>query len=101
MGADLVKPLEQMLMAYDDPTGVTAAFNLNLLGRVNRELGANFNLRSFQHVALYTHRERRVEMHLRSLTEQTVSIPHADCTIRLGAGETLWTESSHKFSAAE
>jgi L-histidine N-alpha-methyltransferase len=101
VGADLQKPVERMLAAYDDPTGVTAAFNLNLLGRVNRELGANFNLRAFQHVALYNEKERRIEMHLLSSTDQTVFIAEADFTVRLAAGETIWTESSHKFSPDE
>ena len=101
VGADLVKSRRRMLLAYDDPTGVTAAFNLNLLGRVNRELGANFNLRAFEHVAIYSDPERRIEMHLRSITDQTVSIPGADCTINFTAGETVWTESSHKYSVTE
>ena len=101
IGADLEKPVDQMLAAYDDPTGVTAAFNLNLLGRMNRELGANFNLRAFQHVAIYNAKERRIEMYLRSLTDQTVSIPDADLMVHFAAGETIWTESSHKFSPEE
>ena len=101
VGADLVKPIERMLLAYDDPTGVTAAFNLNLLGRVNRELGADFDLRNFRHEARYNDRERRIEMHLRSIADQTVTIPGADCTVHLSAGETIWTESSHKYSVAE
>ena len=101
IGADLVKSTEQMLLAYDDPTGVTAAFNLNLLGRVNRELGANFDLRNFQHEARYNQQERRIEMHLRSLSDQRVAIPEADCEVHLRARETIWTESSHKFSVEE
>src|ERR1700730_1028848 len=74
LGTDLVKPVEQLLAAYDDPTGVTAAFNLNLLARINRELGADFNLRHFRHEARYNETERRIEMHLRSETAQTVNI---------------------------
>lgn len=101
VGADLVKSREQMLLAYDDPTGVTAAFNLNLLGRVNRELGASFDLRSFSHEARYNQQERRIEMHLRSLADQTVAIPQADCEVHLRTGETIWTESSHKFTTVE
>ena len=58
------------IAAYDDPTGVTAAFNLNLLGRINRELGGNFDLRAFEHQARYNERERRIEMHLRSTVDQ-------------------------------
>ena len=101
VGADLEKPIHRTLAAYDDPTGVTAAFNLNLLGRVNRELGADFNLRAFRHVAIYNERERRVEMHLLSPADQTVSIPGAELTVDFRAGETIWTESSHKFSPEE
>jgi dimethylhistidine N-methyltransferase len=100
-GADLVKERERMLLAYDDPTGLTAAFNLNLLGRVNRELGANFELRNFQHEARWNEAERRIEMHLRSRVEQTVAIREADFTIAFREGETIWTESSHKFDTEE
>lgn len=95
LGCDLVKPLDTMLVAYDDPAGVTAAFNLNLLGRINRELDANFALRQFEHQALYDGGESRVEMHLRSRVKQTVTI--AATTYSFAAGETIWTESSHKF----
>jgi len=98
VGADLEKSSERMVAAYDDPTGVTAAFNLNLLGRMNRELGANFTLRAFRHVARYNEEERRIEMHLLSLKDQTISIPGAEFTACFAAGETIWTESSHKFS---
>jgi L-histidine N-alpha-methyltransferase len=101
LGTDLVKPISQVLPAYDDPTGVTAAFNLNLLARINRELGADFDLRNFRHEARYNEAERRIEMHLRSETAQTVHIRAADFQIALRAGETIWTESSHKFGLAE
>src|SRR5437016_3323828 len=101
LGTDLVKPISQILPAYDDPTGVTAAFNLNLLARINRELGADFNLRNFRHEARYNEAERRIEMHLRSEIAQTVRIPAADFQLTLRAGETIWTESSHKFDPAE
>ena len=101
VGADLVKERDRMLAAYDDPTGVTAAFNLNLLGRVNRELGGNFDLRNFQHEARWNEHERRIEMHLRSLVDQVNFIAAAGLTVRLRAGETIWTESSHKFIRAE
>ena len=101
LGADLVKPISQLLPAYDDPTGVTAAFNLNLLARINRELGADFDLRSFRHEARYNEVERRIEMHVRSEIEQTVKIPKANFEFTLRAGETIWTESSHKFGLAE
>jgi L-histidine Nalpha-methyltransferase len=101
LGADLVKDPQTMLLAYDDPTGVTAAFNLNLLGRVNRELGADFDLRSFTHEARYNTAERRIEMHLRSRVRQTVTIPRASCAVFFEAGETIWTESSHKYDFNE
>jgi dimethylhistidine N-methyltransferase len=101
LGADLVKSRERLILAYDDPTGVTAAFNLNLLGRVNRELGANFDLRAFQHVARYNEQERRIEMHLHALADQNVNIAAADFSLRVRAGETIWTESSHKYTLQE
>jgi len=101
LGADLVKCRERLILAYDDPTGVTAAFNLNLLGRVNRELGANFNLRAFEHVARYNDRERRIEMHLHALVRQNVTITAADFSLHIRAGETIWTESSHKYTLQE
>jgi len=101
IGYDLVKPLEIMLDAYDDPTGVTASFNLNLLGRINRELNGDFDLRAFAHQARYDPQERRIEMHLRSRVDQTVTIRDAECTCAFRADETIWTESSHKFHAEE
>ncbi len=101
VGADLVKDRERMLAAYDDPTGLTAAFNLNILGRINRELGADFDLRSFEHQASWNEAERRIEMHLRSRKTQTVSIAESDLTVHFQSGETIWTESSHKFHLPE
>jgi L-histidine N-alpha-methyltransferase len=101
IGADLVKEPARMLDAYDDPTGVTSAFNLNLLGRINRELGGDFRLRQFEHEARWNQQHRRIEMHLRSRVNQTVSIPEADLRVLFHAGETIWTESSHKFHLAE
>lgn len=97
LGCDLVKPEETMLLAYDDPAGVTAAFNLNILGRINRELGADFALRQFEHQARYDAGEGRVEMHLRSRIAQEVAVPAADLVCSFEEGETIWTESSHKF----
>jgi L-histidine Nalpha-methyltransferase len=101
VGADLVKPVQQLLDAYDDPPGVTAAFNLNLLARINRELEANFCLNKFCHEARWCAGERRIEMHLRSLAKQDISIPGAGCRVSFEQGETIWTESSHKFTASE
>jgi len=101
LGADLVKEPARMVVAYDDPTGVTGAFNLNLLGRINRELGADFQLRDFEHQALWNKEQRRIEMHLRSRLDQTAFIAEADCAVNFRAGETIWTESSHKFLLEE
>jgi len=101
LGADLEKPVPQMLLAYDDPTGVTAAFNLNLLARLNRDFGANFHLRNFEHEARYNQNERRIEMHLRSRRAQSVWIPAADLTVAFVEGETIWTEACHKYRLEE
>jgi L-histidine Nalpha-methyltransferase len=101
LGTDLEKPLPQLIAAYDDPIGVTAAFDLNLLARINRELDANFDLAAFRHEARYNSAERRVEMHLRSLRDQCVTIRRAECTVAFAKDETIWTESSHKFRADE
>ncbi len=101
LGVDLLKPEEQLLPAYDDALGVTAAFNLNLLGRINRELGGDFDLRRFAHEARFDPDARSVDMHIRSLDEQKVCIPGADVVVRFGRDETIWTESSHKFLAEE
>jgi L-histidine N-alpha-methyltransferase len=101
LGTDLEKPTAQLIAAYDDELGVTAAFNLNLLVRINRELGADFDLANFQHMAKINPLARSVEMHLRSLCQQTVTIPAADLTVEFEEGETIWTESSHKYSAKE
>jgi dimethylhistidine N-methyltransferase len=97
LGTDLVKPVEQMLAAYDDPTGVTAAFNLNLLARINRELEADFNLRQFEHVARYTPEHQRIEMHLRSREYQIASIHRANLIVDFVPNETICTEVCHKF----
>lgn len=101
LGTDLEKPSSQLIAAYDDELGVTAAFNLNLLARVNRELGADFDLAQFRHVARINPEARSVEMHLESMRRQVVSIPGAEIVIEFQQGETIWTESSHKFSAEE
>jgi L-histidine Nalpha-methyltransferase len=101
LGTDLEKPVPQLLSAYDDQLGITAAFNLNLLARVNRELGADFVLSQFEHVARFNPDARSVEMRLRSRRKQTVTIPRADFSVNLREGETIWTESSHKYSPDE
>ena len=97
LGMDLVKPAAQLIEAYDDPAGVSAAFNLNLLGRINRELDADFDLRQFEHEIRYNQEHQRIEMHLRSRVRQTVRVRKAHLAVEFGAGETIWTESCHKF----
>jgi len=97
LGTDLVKAVPQLMEAYDDPAGVTAAFNLNLLGRINRELDGDFNLRMFAHQIRYDAARQRIEMHLRSLANQWVRIPKADLVVAFADQETIWTESCHKF----
>jgi L-histidine Nalpha-methyltransferase len=101
LGTDIEKSVGDMLLAYDDPTGITAAFNLNLLARINRELGGDFSLRHFEHDVRYHEMHRRIEMHLRSTRKQTVSIRAADFTFTLNEGETIWTEACHKFRVEE
>jgi len=101
LGTDLEKPIHQLLDAYNDSLGVTAAFNLNLLVRINRELDADFNLGQFEHVARFNQDVGSVEMHIRSLKKQTVAIPAAALSVTLLEGETIWTESSHKYSLGE
>ncbi len=101
LGTDLMKPRPQLLDAYDDATGVTAAFNLNLLARINRELDADFDLEQFEHVAKFNSQARSVEMHLRSLRKQTVNISKSELSVTFLKGETIWTESSHKYFREE
>jgi dimethylhistidine N-methyltransferase len=98
LGADLVKPVRDLILAYDDPLGVTAAFNKNLLVRINRELQGDFDLSAFAHRAAWTGREQRIEMHLVSLREQTVRIPAARVEVSLSRDEWIWTESSYKYT---
>lgn len=101
MGTDLEKPVRDLISAYDDPLGVTAAFNLNLLARINRELGGNFDLSAFEHLARYETAHRRIEMHLRSRVTQRVSIPRAGVEVDFEDGESIWTESCHKYNVEE
>jgi L-histidine Nalpha-methyltransferase len=101
LGADLVKPEKDLLLAYDDPLGLTAAFNKNLLLRINRELLADFDLEAFAHRAVWNPGQRRVEMHLVSRRQQIVSIPRAECSVRFAAGEPIWTESSYTYTSEE
>jgi dimethylhistidine N-methyltransferase len=96
LGVDLVKAPETLIAAYDDASGVTARFNLNLLRRLNREAGAEFDLDTFRHKAIWNATEARVEMHLQSIEDQSVRI--GDHVVEFAAGETIHTENSHKYS---
>jgi dimethylhistidine N-methyltransferase len=97
LGCDLVKPESDLLLAYDDPLGVTAAFNKNLLRRINDELGGDFDLERFAHRARWNRDEERVEMHLVSEVRQRVAIAAARYAVELAAGEAIHTESSYKY----
>lgn len=96
IGFDLKKDIETLLAAYDDQRGITSSFNKNLLSRINDELGGNFNLDTFEHVARYNENKGRIEMHLRSTTEQTVSINKE--LFEFLEGETIHTENCYKFT---
>jgi L-histidine Nalpha-methyltransferase len=98
LGTDLAKDRKTLLDAYDDAAGVTAAFNKNVLVRINRELGGNFNPQLFRHRARWNEECSRVEMHLESLITQIVFLPALDIQVRLGRAETIHTENSYKFT---
>jgi dimethylhistidine N-methyltransferase len=98
LGADLVKPEADLLRAYDDPLGITAAFNKNVLVRINRELGGDFDLDAFDHEACWDPGAARVEMHLVSRRTQAVRVAAAGIEVPFGAGEPIWTESSYKYT---
>jgi L-histidine N-alpha-methyltransferase len=98
VGVDLVKDVKVIELAYNDPAGVTAAFNRNMLYHINRGLDADFNPEAFQHIAFFNAGESRIEMHLRPSTPQTVHLQRLDLTVTIEPGETIWTESSHKFT---
>ncbi|MGI4755819.1 MAG: L-histidine N(alpha)-methyltransferase [Janthinobacterium lividum] len=100
LGTDLVKDLQPLLAAYNDREGVTAAFNLNMLRRINRDLHGDFDLASFRHEAVWNAEHSRIEMHLQSAVEQTVHIPAAGIEVQFAAGETIHTENSYKFTPA-
>jgi dimethylhistidine N-methyltransferase len=101
LGTDLEKPISQLVEAYDDPLGVTAAFNMNLLSRINRELAGEFPLRHFGHEARFNSETRSIEMHLSSKRAQTVHIARAGISVEFADGESIWTENSHKYSLEE
>ena len=98
VGTDMVKDSSVLVPAYDDAQGVTARFNLNLLARINRDLGGNFDLNLFRHVALWNTDESRMEMHLESLEQQVVSLADLGLSVRLSRGERIHTENSYKFT---
>jgi dimethylhistidine N-methyltransferase len=97
LGADLVKPEKDLLLAYDDPLGVTAAFNRNLLVRVNRELGGDFDVNEFAHRAVWNAQASRIEMHLVSRRRQRVQVRTTGTDITFDEREPIWTESSYKY----
>jgi dimethylhistidine N-methyltransferase len=99
IGIDLAKDPEVLHYAYNDRQGVTAAFNLNLLERINRELDGDFHPEQFEHRAFYNIDRGRVEMHLVSLTDQTVHLNHTK--ISFERGESIWTESSYKYDLSD
>lgn len=98
LGTDMVKDAPPLLAAYDDQEGVTAEFNLNILRRLNRELGADFDLAGFRHRVRWNRPQSRIEMHLESLRDQYVRIPDAGLLLHFGKGETIHTENSYKFT---
>jgi dimethylhistidine N-methyltransferase len=101
LGVDLVKDEATLLAAYDDAAGVTAAFNLNLLTRLNRELGANFDEEAFRHRAVWNAAQSRIEMHLVSRKRQRIRIPALDLKIDFAAGESIHTENSYKYRPSQ
>jgi len=100
VGADLIKPERELLLGYDDPLGVTAAFNRNLLVRINRELDGAIDLDGFAHRVVWNEVESRVEMHLVSLRRQRMFVAAAHVDFIMEEGETIWTESSYKYRPA-
>jgi uncharacterized SAM-dependent methyltransferase len=99
LGTDLDKDESILIPAYDDSLRVTAAFNLNLLVRMNRDFGATFALNDYRHMVRYDRQARRIEMHLVSQTDHRVRLEGLQASIDFGAGETIHTESSYKFDA--
>lgn len=99
IGVDLRKAVDRLYRAYNDPEGYTAAFNLNVLVRLNRELGADFDLSAFEHLAFFNAEQSRIEMHLRSLRAQRVRID--DRIFSFAAGETIHTENSYKYGVED
>ena len=101
LGADLVKPEHELQLAYDDPLGVTAAFNRNLLVRINRELDGDFDVTQFAHQAVWNASQARIEMHLVARSKQSIHIHAAQVVFTMAPGDRIWTESSYKYRPAE
>ena len=101
IGLDLVKEKTILEKAYNDACGVTAQFNLNILTRINSELGGNFDTRKFAHHAIYNENKSRIEIYLRSLSNQTVVIPKSNLILKIEKDELIHTENSHKFTKSQ
>jgi len=101
LGVDLVKRADELLAAYNDAEGVTAAFNRNILVRINRELGADFDPVAFSHRAVWNIVDSRIEMHLVSERAQTVSVPALDLILDFAPGESIHTENSYKYGSGQ
>ncbi|AFS80572.1 hypothetical protein NKOR_03390 [Candidatus Nitrosopumilus koreensis AR1] len=101
IGLDLVKDTSILESAYNDSKGITAKFNLNVLSRINDELDADFNLENFSHYAVYNEKDQRIEMYLKSLTEQSVIISKSDLELKLQKDELIHTEYSHKYRLSQ
>jgi dimethylhistidine N-methyltransferase len=101
LGADLKKDKETLEAAYNDALGVTAAFNLNVLARINRELGGEFDLKNFRHLAFYNEEAGRVEIYIQSCCEQTVAIKELEMQVRFAEGEQIHTENSYKYDLSD
>ena len=101
IGFDLVKEINLIEPAYNDKAGFTSKFNLNLLNRINKELNGNFEIKNFDHHAFYNTEENRIEMHLRSKSNQSIDIPGIEETFHIMAGETIHTENSYKYDKAK
>lgn len=99
LGLDRTKPIDVLLPAYDDRKGITAAFNLNVLRRINQEFEGDFRIDTFRHVALWNEAASAIEMHLESVEKQSVRLRRLDMVVEVAKGERIHTESSHKYSA--
>ena len=101
IGLDLVKDKKILESAYDDSNGVTAKFNLNVLSRINDELGADFIIDNFLHYSIYNENDQRIEMNLKSTVSQSVIIKKSNLSLNLDEGELIHTEYSHKYNPSQ